>query len=47
MDPRHKIAQEAFRPGWNLPTVSIEEAGLIDYQIALEQQKRHKEAEQR
>lgn len=45
VDPRKRIAETAFRPGWNLPTVSIEEAGMIDYQIALEQQKRHQEAE--
>eukprot|EP01127_Copromyxa_protea_P015652 TRINITY_DN4540_c0_g1_i2.p1 TRINITY_DN4540_c0_g1~~TRINITY_DN4540_c0_g1_i2.p1 ORF type:complete len:323 (+),score=72.26 TRINITY_DN4540_c0_g1_i2:30-971(+) len=44
-DPRHQIAKNAFRPGWNLPTVSIEEAGMIDYQVALEQQKRTQEKE--
>jgi len=45
-NPRHNIAQTAFRPGWNLPTVSIEEAGLVDFQQATEQQQRHKAYEQ-
>jgi len=41
-DPRKKITEQAFLPGWNLPTVSIEQAGEVDYQIALEQQKKQK-----
>jgi len=44
-DPRQKIVERALLPGWNLPTVSIEEAGEIDYKIAMEQQKRTKERE--
>lgn len=44
-DPRKKIADTAFRPGWNLPTVSIEQAGEIDYHISLEQQKKSKARE--
>jgi len=39
-DPRKKIIDGAFLPGWNLPTVSIEQAGEIDYKISLEQQKK-------
>eukprot|EP01126_Amoeba_proteus_P031643 TRINITY_DN309_c0_g1_i8.p1 TRINITY_DN309_c0_g1~~TRINITY_DN309_c0_g1_i8.p1 ORF type:complete len:331 (+),score=89.80 TRINITY_DN309_c0_g1_i8:63-1055(+) len=46
-DPRKEIAQKAFLPGWNLPTVSIEQAGLIDLQIAQEQQRRHNEMEKK
>jgi len=41
-DPRKKIIDGAFLPGWNLPTVSIEQAGEIDHKIALEQQKKAK-----
>jgi immunoglobulin-binding protein 1 len=44
-DPRKKIIDGAFLPGWNLPTVSIEQAGEIDHQIALEQQKKSKARE--
>jgi immunoglobulin-binding protein 1 len=44
-DPRKKIVDGAFLPGWNLPTVSIEQAGEIDYKIALEQQRKAKARE--
>jgi len=44
-DPRKKIIEGAFMPGWNLPTVSIEQAGEIDYKISLEQQKKSKARE--
>jgi immunoglobulin-binding protein 1 len=44
-DPRKKIIEGAFKPGWNLPTVSIEQAGEIDYHISLEQQKKSKARE--
>jgi len=44
-DRRKVVAQNAFQPGWNLPTVSIEEANLVDYKEALKREKRQKESE--
>lgn len=44
-DPRQKIVERALLPGWNLPTVSIEEANYMDYQEMLEREARQKEAE--
>jgi len=40
---RGVIKQQAFRPGWNLPTMSIEEAGEIDLKEAVEREKMQKE----
>jgi len=39
-DRRRVEVENAFRPGWNLPTVSIEQANLIDYEEALTREQR-------
>jgi hypothetical protein len=44
VDKRLQIKENIFRPDWTQPTVTIEEAGMIDYQEAMERSKRQKEA---
>jgi len=44
-DTKQFIKDNAFKPGFNLPTVSIEEAGEIDYQDMLRREERQKAAE--
>jgi len=44
-DPKQAIAANAFKPGWNLPTVSIEEAGMIDHKIAMQEHEKTKKRE--
>jgi len=36
---KQEIKVNAFKPGWNLPTMTIEEAGEIDYQDMLRREK--------
>jgi len=42
---REEIRSTVFRPGWNLPTMSLEELGEREYQDAMERDARQKEAE--
>jgi len=46
-DPRQMIRDNVFQPGWNLPTVSIEQAADIDYQEMIQREARQKEAEKK
>jgi len=46
-DTKQFIKDNAFKPGWNLPTVSIEEAAEIDYQDMLRREVRQKESERK
>jgi len=46
-DPRQIVRDNVFKPGWNLPTVSIEQAAEIDYQDMIERDTRQKEAERK
>lgn len=41
---REQLESRVFRPGYNMPTMSIEEAGEIDYQEMLERTEREKQA---
>ena len=42
---REEIRSTVFRPGWNQPTMSLEELGEREYQAAIERDARQKEAE--
>jgi immunoglobulin-binding protein 1 len=42
---REEIRSTVFRPGWNQPTMSLEELGEREYQAAIEREARQKEAE--
>ena len=42
---REEIRKGVFRPGWNLPTMTLEELGEIEMRDAIEREKRQKEAE--
>ena len=42
---RDEIRSTVFRPGWNQPTMSLEELGEREYQAAIERDARQKEAE--
>lgn len=42
---REEIRSKVFRPGWNQPTMSLEELGDREYAAALERESRQKEAE--
>jgi len=42
---KEEIQSQVFRPGWNQPTMSLEELGEKEYQEAVEREKRQKEAE--
>mmetsp|Transcript_13976 Transcript_13976/g.19639 ORF Transcript_13976/g.19639 Transcript_13976/m.19639 type:complete len:375 (-) Transcript_13976:33-1157(-) len=42
---KEEIQSQVFRPGWNQPTMSLEELGEREYQEAVEREKRQKEAE--
>jgi len=42
-DTKQFIKDNAFKPGWNLPSVSIEQAAEIDYQDMLGREARQKE----
>jgi immunoglobulin-binding protein 1 len=44
-DQRREVAANAFRPGWNLPTVSVEEANYIDAQEAMQRHQKEKAKE--
>eukprot|EP01125_Pyxidicula_operculata_P020966 TRINITY_DN7893_c0_g2_i1.p1 TRINITY_DN7893_c0_g2~~TRINITY_DN7893_c0_g2_i1.p1 ORF type:complete len:372 (+),score=77.86 TRINITY_DN7893_c0_g2_i1:630-1745(+) len=44
-DAKQFIKDNTFRPGWNLPTVSVEEAGEMDMRYTIEQDKKQKEKE--
>jgi len=46
-DTRQFMKDNAFRPGWNMPTVSLEQAAEIDYQEMLGREARQKEAEKK
>jgi len=46
-DPKKFIRDNAFKPGWNLPTVSVEEANYMDYQEMLQRETRQKESERK
>jgi len=46
-DTKQFIKDNAFKPGWNLPTVSIEQAAEIDYQDMLRREARQKETERK
>jgi len=46
-DTKQYIKDNAFRPGWNLPTVSLEEAADIDYQQMKQREARQREQEKR
>jgi len=46
-DPRAIVRENVFKPGWNLPTVSIEQAAEIDYQEMIQREAREKEAERK
>lgn len=39
IDKRKEIKDKVFKPHWNLPTISIEEAGEIEYRQMLEREK--------
>lgn len=43
VDKRMQVKENIFRPHWNQPTVTIEEAGMADYKEAVERSKRQKE----
>lgn len=47
IDRRQQIKANAFKPGWNLPTVSIEEANYIDAQEAMKRHEKEKAKEER
>ncbi len=42
---REEIRSKVFRPGWNQPTMSLEELGEREYHAAIEREARQKEAE--
>lgn len=42
---REEIRSKVFRPGWNQPTMSLEELGEREYHAAMERDARQKEAE--
>jgi len=42
---REEIRSKVFRPGWNQPTMSLEELGEREYKAAIEREARQKEAE--
>ena len=42
---RDEIRSKVFRPGWNQPTMSLEELGEREYQQAMEREERQKQAE--
>ena len=42
---RDEIRSKVFRPGWNQPTISLEELGEREYQQAMEREERQKTAE--
>jgi hypothetical protein len=46
-DPRAVVKDNVFKPGWNLPTVSIEQAAEIDYQEMIQREARQKESERK
>lgn len=43
---REEIKSKVFRPGWNQPTMSLEELGEREYQAAVEREARQKESEE-
>lgn len=45
MFKRDEIRSKIFRPGWNQPTMSLEELGEREYNAAMEREERHKQAE--
>jgi len=46
-DPRKIVKDNTFKPSWNLPTVSIEQAAEYDYQEMLQREARQNEAERK
>jgi hypothetical protein len=42
---RQEARDGVFRPGWNLPTMTLQELGEIEYRDAMERAERDKEAE--
>jgi immunoglobulin-binding protein 1 len=46
-DPKQFVKDNVFKPSWNLPTVSIEQAAEIDYQEMLQRESRQKAAEKK
>ena len=42
---REEIRSKVFRPGWNQPTMTLEELGEIEYKQAMEREERQKQAE--
>jgi hypothetical protein len=42
---RDEIRSKVFRPGWNQPTMSLEELGDREYQQAMEREERQRQAE--
>jgi len=42
---RDEIRSKVFRPGWNQPTMTLEELGEREYQQAIEREERQKQAE--
>lgn len=43
---KEEIRSKVFRPGWNLPTMSLEELGEREYKAAMEREERQKHAEE-
>jgi immunoglobulin-binding protein 1 len=42
---KEEILSKVFRPGWNQPTMTLEELGDIEYNAAMEREERQKQAE--
>jgi hypothetical protein len=42
---KEEIRSKVFQPGWNQPTMSLEEFGEREYQAAIEREERQKKAE--